>query len=126
MNIKRVESLEDDGNEFAITQDGEVKFIAVRETLEDGTRGHWLMQVPSTMGALTVDRDQYSNDLFERAKMHLTGKRDVYSSRFWKFCSEGEYATNVHDWYRQLGIEFGGSFSAEFDTFYNRVIFERN
>lgn len=61
-HLKRVD-IGDDGCAFDVTIDGVVKFKAVRETLDNGRHGCWLLH---DAHGWYLDSDQYSNDLLER------------------------------------------------------------
>lgn len=122
--MKKIHRRDIDGNEFHILVDGEKKFVCEREVLKDGSRGFWLLKMPTVLGNLQVDRDRYSNDLIERVGIHVN-ERQVYGKRFkLQVATEANFYANINDWIEDLSVQFGNEWSGEFDEFMNEAIIE--
>ncbi len=121
----RISRVDVDANAFHIEVDGVRKFRCQREFLEGGRRGHWELVYFSAIGALIMDRDQYSNDIMEKVWIHLN-ERPLYGSRYKKYCTPEEFNKGVATWVQVLATEFGGTWTAEYDSYSDRAIFEKS
>lgn len=86
---QRAQRLDDGDETFFIVIEGAIKFKCERETLQDGKRGLWLVfhadEEGNALGS-SIDRDQYSNDIIERAvigKYDRVGSTEVDKSMNW-------------------------------------------
>lgn len=121
---RRITRVDVDQNKFLVDVDGSPMFECEREFFKNGRRGVWLLTTATSIGRLIMDRDQYSNDILEGVKIHLN-ERPVYGSRFKKDCTRDEFNKNAVNWPLSLAEEFGGTWSAEYDVYTGRAIFEK-
>jgi hypothetical protein len=122
--IERVDSA--GGNEFRILVDGVPMFYVERDRLSDGRRGHWALKMfVNGIGTMIVDRDQYSNDLFERVSIH-ENERPVYGDRFRFDCTREQFDTEILKWLDEFQQVLGGDWRADFELFRpGEVVIER-
>jgi len=112
-----------DHNEFHILNNGERVFAVEREHLKGGKRGLWLCKMETIIGHLTVMRDQYSNDILERAKAHISGAVPLGAPwRFRKDCAKNEFLWHNHEWLADLAFQFGGEWTSEYFDWEERAI----
>jgi hypothetical protein len=117
-----------DGNSFDVLWNGKKVLHAVRETLDYGKRGNWLLFMESATGKqLIVARDQYSNDLMEIAQMHCDGTRPFGgpTAKFRIECSKAEYFENISDWLLDIEFQFGGDWVGDYYEWENRALLIR-
>lgn len=122
--------LTNDVNAFNVMQDGIIKFVVEREHLKDSRRGFWLVKMPTSVGLLIVDRDQYSNDIIERTKMYLTGRagragRPIYGHRFKDPCTKQEFFAHSATMIADLAFEFGGEWCGEYYDWEDCAVYAR-
>lgn len=114
--MRKLTRIEIDDNKFELRYDERCVFVVEREHLKDNKRGHWLCKLNSLVGPLIVMRDQYRNDIVERAQMHVDGTRPL-NERGWrvrKNCSKSEFLWGWTEWVEQLEFQFGGKWTAEY------------
>jgi len=116
----KIASLQEfDDNQFTITADGVAVFICERERITiqgEPRRGFWVMKLLTPMGPVVVERNQYSNDLLERASIHIND-RPIYGTRF-KFECETicSFKANIERVLKEAERTFGGSWYGEYDS----------
>ena len=101
-----------------VSEDGEVRYWAIREDLtdKDGKHryGNWILYKLTPLGGLEVDRDQYSNDLIEKVEITLSGEREIYGHRFKMKDSKAQFLHNARDYIADLEMVYGGEWVAEY------------
>lgn len=86
---ERVKRLDESDESFFIVIEGVIKFKCEREYLEGNKRGVWLVYHADADGnplGAHIDRDQYSNDIIERAvlgKYDRVGSTEVDKTMNW-------------------------------------------
>lgn len=110
---------------FEVLGGGQLRFVAEREFLRGGSRGHWVLMMPTSIGLLEVERHQYSNDLVEWAGIHIN-ERAVYGAAFKRVCSKASAVQEGPAWLAALAAEFGGVWESEYQDWEGRLALRRS